>query len=323
MGVREEVLKRLEGSRGAAVSGAELAKELEVSRNAVWKAVKALREAGYLISASPDGYCLNAGSDLLSAAGIGQFLKARDFYAITWVEEVDSTNLALKKMAAGGAQEGRVLVANAQSAGRGRMGRRFHSPPGTGAYFSVLLRPKMDAREAQGLTTIAAVAVAEAIEEVAGREAKIKWVNDVLVDGKKVCGILTEASLDMETGHVEYAVVGIGLNVRPGGIPAELQDIAGTVFEKDAPGAARSRLLASVLDRFYGYYQRIREKAWLAGYRERSAVLGRTVQVIPARGDQGARRALALEIDDDFALLVRYEDGSEEKLSSGEVSTRL
>ena len=322
MGVREEVLGALEAARGEHLSGAALARRLSVSRNAVWKAVEALRGEGYRVESTSLGYRLSEDTDRLSAPGIARFLEERSFYRLTARRQVDSTNLELKSLAAQGAPEGTVLVAEAQSAGRGRMGRSFFSPEGTGAYFSILLRPAIAAREALNLTTVAAVAVAEAIGHVARREARIKWVNDVLVDDRKVCGILTEASLDLESGGLEYAVVGIGLNVRPpeGGLPEELSGIAGTIYEADPPGDARCALVAEVLNGFCRYYRALDQKAWLPAYRARSAVLGRSIEVISTAG---ARRALATAIDDEFRLHVRYEDDTEEALSSGEVSTRL
>ena len=322
MGVREEVLSALEINRGHVVPGAQLARSLSVSRNAVWKAVESLKQAGHEIQSTPGGYRLDERSDRLSAEAIGQYLTAPDFYQLNVYDVVDSTNRLAKQLAAKGNPEGTVLVAEGQSGGRGRMGRAFHSPEGTGAYFSIVFRPQMRAQEAQRLTTIAAVAVCEAIGELSGRDAKIKWVNDVLIDGKKVCGILTAASLDLESGGLEYAVVGIGLNVRPpiGGMPSEIADIAGAIFPDDAPGCARSRLVAEVLNRFHHYYANPTKKGWLDAYRARSAILGRSIAVLLPGG---TRRALALSIDEDCALVVQYADGTQAKLSSGEVSTRL
>lgn len=322
MAVKDDVLKALESEQNARVSGAVLAEALSVSRNAVWKAIEALRQSGHDIESTRGGYRLTPSSDRLSAAAIGRHLTDGAFWALHVLDEVDSTNAVAKQLAAGGAREGTVVVAEHQTAGRGRLGRTFYSPEGTGAYFTLVVRPRMSAQQAQQLTTIAAVAVCEAIESVTGRHASIKWVNDVLLGGKKVCGILTEASLNLELGGLEYAVVGIGLNVRTpeGGVPDALKDIVGIILPDGAPGGARSRLVAEVLNRFLDYYRDFDARRWQSAYRARSAVIGRTIDVLLPTG---TRRARALSIDDDCALIVRYEDGTEAALSSGEVSTRL
>ena len=201
--LKEQVLGFLWKAQDDYISGAELARRLGVSRTAVWKAMGQLRAQGYLIeSVTNKGYRLSPCSDVLSAAGVEKYLKTQSL-SIRVVDEVDSTNSVLKRMAAEGAPQGSVLIAERQSAGRGRMGRSFYSPPGTGLYMSLLLRPCMEAQRATLVTTSAAVAVAEAIERLAGEAAQIKWVNDVLFHGRKVCGILTEAGMDFESGMID------------------------------------------------------------------------------------------------------------------------
>ena len=227
MSTKEKLLELLEENREEYLSGEELAGTLAVSRAAVWKAVKSLQQEGYPIDAVTNrGYRLSRGGDRLSAPGIRKYLKgACRELPITVVEETQSTNTALRALAEAGAPEGTVYIAQSQTGGRGRMGRSFFSPAGTGLYLSLLLRPTTwePARAAQ-LTAAAAAAMCEAIREVTGKEPGIKWVNDLLLDGKKVCGILTEASFSMESGVLEYAVLGLGVNVYPpeGGFPKEL-----------------------------------------------------------------------------------------------------
>ncbi|MBQ6427736.1 MAG: biotin--[Oscillospiraceae bacterium] len=210
-----------------------------------------------------------------------------------------------------------------QTAGKGRMGRSFYSPAGSGLYMSVLLQPMLKAADAVNITACAAVAVAEAIESLAPVQAQIKWVNDVYVEGRKVCGILTEASLDSGTAAVNYLVVGIGINIRPpeGGFPADLQKIAGSVFgEEEIPGL-RCRLAAAVLDRLLGYYEHLQEKPWLEEYRKRSLVTGKEIRVLmPGKEPENGT---AIGIGDDFSLLVQMEDGTLRRLNSGEVSIRV
>lgn len=323
MSVRDDVLMFLEQNKGKSISGERLAKELYVSRNAVWKAVKALQAEGYPITAATNrGYCLDEASSIFSAQSVLRELgDAAGELEIETAQEVTSTNLLLKERASAGAKEGLVLIAERQTAGRGRQGRSFSSPQGTGLYMSILLRPKMKAQEALFLTTIAAVAVAAAVEDVSGRKTGIKWVNDVWIDSLKICGILTEASFDLEGGGLEYAVVGIGVNLTEpkGGFPEELRGIAGAIFPTEEEGAAaKSRLAAGILRRFWMYYRALPEHAFWGEYCSRSIVIGRDIVIL----GEHPQSAKAIAIDEDCRLLVRLPDGSERLLSSGEVSIR-
>ena len=231
----ERAVERMARSEGAHVSGAQLARELGVTRNSVWKAVNALRREGYHIDATTNrGYALSHEDDLLSASGIRRFLPADAPLFPTVRKCLDSTNAEALRRAVDGAPEGTVIVAEEQTAGRGRRGRSFFSPAGTGIYLSILVRPALAAERAHLLTCSAAVAVAEAIEACAGVDASIKWVNDVYCRRKKVAGILTEGSFDLEGGVLQHAVVGIGVNVRPphAGFPAEIAERAGAVQQR-------------------------------------------------------------------------------------------
>lgn len=321
--IKDAILQLLWKNADTYISGAEMAQRLSVSRTAVWKAVEQLRSEGYLIrSVTHKGYRLSSDSDVLSEEGIRQALRSRDI-ALKVFPTVSSTNTVLKSLAADGAPEGTVLVAGEQTEGRGRMGRRFYSPADTGLYMSLLLRPGIAASEATKLTACAAVAVAEAIEELSGVPAWIKWVNDVLARGKKVCGILTEASLDCECGLVSYVIVGIGINIRPpeGGFPEELRDAAGAVFEEKRPPQLRCRMAAAVLDRLLDYSQRPGDRDIYEAYRRRSLTLGQDVNILtPGRDPVPAK---VLDIGRDYALTVRLDDGSAKRVSTGEVSLRV
>jgi len=324
MAVRQKILEAFEAGKGRYISGEELAAGLSVSRAAVWKAVKSLQDEGYAITAAPNrGYCLSSDTDILSAQSISRHLQEKAArFRIDVRRTVGSTNNLLKELARQGAQEGTVVVAKEQTGGRGRMNRSFYSPSDTGIYMSMLLRPKLSAEEALFITTSAAVAVAQAVEALSGREAKIKWVNDVCCDGRKICGILTEASFDIESGNLEYAVLGIGINVTapPGGFPDDIKDIAAAVFEDDCRVAdVKSRLAAEVLKRFWNYYAGLKERAFLDEYRRRSLVTGREILIL---GSGAARKARALGIDDRCRLKVRFEDGTRELLASGEVAIK-
>ncbi len=240
--------------------------------------------------------------------------------SLTVKESVSSTNRLLKELAQQGAPEGSVMIASSQTEGRGRLGRTFFSPEGTGLYMSVLLRPCISPGEALSITTAAAVAVCRAIERVSSRVARIKWVNDIFCDDKKVCGILTEAAIEPETGGLSYAVLGIGVNAfdPAGGFPEELRDIAASVFGVEKGNIAP--LAAAILDEFFAEYAVLAEGRFIGEYRSRSLLCGRRVVVKAPTGD---REATAVEVDEQCRLRVRYDDGREELLSSGEVSIRL
>lgn len=230
---------------------------------------------------------------------------------------VSSTNTVLKELAEQGKPEGAVLIAKEQSAGKGRMGRSFFSPKGTGLYMSILLRPKFSAEESLSITTAAAVAVAGAVEEVRGRPAKIKWVNDVYLDGYKICGILTEASADFETGGLHYAVLGIGVNLQApeGGFSEDIKDIAGALFET-VPTGAREALAAGILNRFFAFYSSLTTCSFLTEYRERSLLTGTQIHFLYGNETFSGK---VIGIDDEVRLVVKLEDGTKKAFSAGEV----
>ena len=319
MRIREAVLAELMRNHGRFLSGEELAASLSVSRSAVWKAIGQLRSEGYAIDAGTNrGYRLTGG-DVLSREGVLRYLKTPEVDVQVYTS-VASTNTLLKAWAEDGCAEGTVAAAEEQTAGRGRRGRGFFSPRGTGLYLSILLRPESSAGAALAITTTAAVAAAEAIEALSGEAAQIKWVNDIYMRGKKVCGILTEASLDVETGGLRYAIVGIGINVLPppDGFPDELQEIAGAVFEDSAPPDFRCRLAAELLDRFFARYRALGSEDCFEAYRRRCLVLGRRVTVLSGGIAVGEGEAVSLERD--YSLRLRWDDGTESLLNSGEVS---
>lgn len=336
MTVKEQVLLFLEQHRETAISGEELAGQLLVSRAAIWKAIKSLQKDGYAIEGvNNKGYTLKKAPDILSAAYIEQELTKAGFMIHVKAERmVSSTNTVLKQYVSEGQKEDMVLLAEQQSGGRGRRGRTFFSPEGSGLYMSLLLHPNMTPEEATMLTTVAAAAVAEAVERVSGEDVGIKWVNDVWVRKKKICGILTEGSVSMEDGHLEYAIVGIGINVYEpeGGFPEEIKDVAGAVFTNDiARENLRNRIASEVLAQFLSYYHELPGKAYLEEYRKRSVVIGKQVKLIAPDGakipetESGGSRehGLAVGIDDRCHLLIRYDDGTMESLSSGEISIKL
>ena len=323
MELKQEILKILEENRGKNISGAWIAKKLYVTRSAVWKQIKELQKEGYDIEAVTNrGYSLKSSNDILTAQSIAPYLKGRAANFILDVRKtVTSTNTIAKEMAAKGAFEGTVVIASEQTQGRGRLGRTFYSPASTGLYMSVILRPRLSLEDSLLITTGAAVAVAKAIEMLTHRAVQIKWVNDLFMDGKKVCGILTEASLNVENGGLDYAVVGIGINVCTKDFPNDLKDLAGSIFDKKPQkGPVTSLLAAYVLNNLADIIENIADRTYLEEYKKRSFLLGKEINVI--KGDS-ILSAKAVDIDDRARLIVEYPDLTTEALSSGEVSVRI
>ena len=323
MSVKEEVVTLFEKNRGTTLSGEEIADRLGVSRTAVWKAIRNLQQEGYRIEGvTGKGYCLSRETDVMSASGIGHYLDPQTarWAKVEVFDRVDSTNEVLKRKAAEGPVEGLVAAAMSQTKGKGRYSRGFYSPEGTGVYFSIYLKPSFSLELAGLITTAAAVAACQAIDALSGKKTRIKWVNDVYLDGKKIVGILTEASFNAESGELDYAVLGIGIDLyRPSeGYPPEAGE-AGAVFDS-VQEDIRNRMIAEVLNRFRPIYENLESRAFIGEYRERCFVPGREVLVI--RGGKQTP-ALALEVDDHCRLKVRYEDGREEFLNSGEVSLKV
>lgn len=318
---QQALLQALASCGGRPLSGQALAQQLGVSRSAVWKAARELQNRGYPIQgASGQGYWLAEGNDPLTEQAVRAALPPGCPIGLVEVhEEIDSTNMAAKRLGLAGAPTGTLVVAGRQKQGRGRLGRTFVSPPG-GVYLSLLLRPDVAAPDALTATGAAAVAVCRAVEELTRCSLAIKWVNDLFYGGKKVCGILTEGALDLENGGLRYAILGIGINICPpaGGFPPELAPIAGALTETGGE-ALRAPLAAAVLDEFFALYPHLTEKPFYDDYVSRSLLTGRQIEVL--RG--GTRIPAAVRgIDGDFHLHVIYADGREEHLAAGEVSTR-
>lgn len=320
MAVKDRVLALLEENRGTYISGEQIAKQIDVSRAAVWKAIKRLQDEGFAIEGiNNKGYQLAEESDILSKQGVEQQLLNKEFYNVEVYKTVTSTNLLIKDRSH--EAEGLVIVASEQTNGMGRLGRTFVSPKDSGIYFSILLKPKFDNREITLLTTIAAVAVCEAIEKYTDEKPQIKWVNDIFIGSRKVCGILTQASFSVENLEPEYVVVGIGINLyKPDdGFGAEVDKIAGAVLDKHS-GNIKNKILAEVLNKYVHYYSNFQDKAFVEEYKKRSLVLGKTISVVRP---EGVKEALAMDIDELCHLLVQYDDQTTEWLSTGEISIRL
>ena len=319
---KERLVRMLAENRGSYLSGSRIAEQLGITRAAVWKQIRSLMAEGYEIDAVTNrGYCLGDRSDVITKEGLLAALGPEGArYTLEVHDSITSTNTVLKERAES-LTDWYVIVSGRQTAGRGRIGRSFYSPEATGIYLSVLLRPDLPAEQSVRITTAAAVAACRAIEETTDRTPGIKWVNDVFVEGRKVCGILTEGSLNLETGGLDWVVMGIGFNVYEpeGGFPEEIREIAGPVAAERA-GDLRVHLAGSFLRHFGKVCDSLAEASFAEEYRKRSIVTGQNILVL--RNGQEIP-AFAEDIDGECRLRVRYADGREELLSSGEVSIRL
>lgn len=307
---RQALLQALSAAGGAYISGQQLAGQLGVSRAAVHKAAAALTAQGYALEAvSRRGYRL-LGGDPFCAEAVGPYPAPVQVY-----DTLESSNRTAKLLALDGAPHGTLVLTAHQSAGRGRLGRVFESPSGKGVYLSVLLRP---AASAQTATIGAAVAVCRAVQELCGLELGIKWVNDLYYQGKKVCGILTEAGTDLESGRLEWLVVGIGLNLtsRPEDWPEELRPIAGSLYPGGPAPVSRAALAGAIARELLGLCP---DFDCLDEYRARCFVPGHWVTVCTGTESYAAK---AVAIDDAGRLIVAREGGRTEALCHGEVSIR-
>ena len=334
MSVKEQVLLLLEENKGTPISGEDMATRLGCTRASVWKAVKSLENEGYMVEAvNNKGYTLRTSPDVLSEAYISDKVKDANIDIVVDARKtVDSTNNVLKLAAANGDKVQRVCVAEEQTAGRGRRGRSFFSPKDTGIYISFLLHPDVAISEASMFTTIAATAEAIAIEKVTGYPVDIKWVNDIWMRGKKVSGILTEASTSIEDGSLEYVIVGIGINLYEpdGGFPEEIKSIAGAVYEShELIENLRNNIASELIIQFMNFYSLgLNNPEFLKEYEKRCFVIGRDVELLSPDHDSlnqdGTNQVVhVLGIDKKCHLHVRYADGHEEFLSGGEISIKL
>ncbi len=320
MGTKDELLWYLRRGEGCWVSGEDLSGKMGISRSAVWKQISRLRQEGYAIrSSSKKGYLFLGVPEMLLPAeileGIGtEIFGRRD---IAYFGELDSTNRKAKEMAAEGAPEGTLVVAEEQSRGRGRIGRSWYSPAREGIYMSLILRPKLPPNEAPKITLVTGVSVAEALLAVTPLQPAIKWPNDILVNGRKICGILTETSTEMDA--IDFVVVGVGMNVNTPEFPDELNEIGTSIYLETGKAFDRITLLQEFLHQFEQLYFTFLKSGFESiGKRwgELSILMEKdvTVQMID-RSCSGR----VLKLDRDGALIIRSENGELEKIYSGDI----
>ena len=323
MSTRGDILAFFERNRGVEVSGQELAERLGISRNSVWKAIVSLREDGYEIDAGTNrGYVFSTCNDVLSAEGIRAALPEgiATEVDIRFYDEVDSTNNEAKRLLSDELVGPALVVAVRQIAGRGRRGRSFASPEG-GVYLTLVLPGGAVAADATFVTMAAAIAVTRAIHACSDCDPRIKWVNDILVDGLKVCGILTEATTDLETGTIDNVVVGIGVDTEASSLPADLDGIAAGIALH--PGCSRNGLIAAVVSELLSLDPLgpgADRAALVEEYRAQSLVIGEQVEY----EEQGIIcYGRAVDIDESGGLVIEREDGKSVILHGGEITLRL
>ncbi|MCX8118868.1 MAG: biotin--[acetyl-CoA-carboxylase] ligase [Desulfobacterota bacterium] len=317
----EEILRLLKERPSAFVSGEEISRRLRKSRTAIWKRIQHLRSLGYEIEASTrSGYRLIGSPDLLTPVEVLPSLKTRWMgKKIHYFTRLDSTNSKAYELATQGAEEGEIVIAESQERGRGRLGRRWFSPPFLNLYLSVILRPGLPPHQAPLITLMAAVATAETIEGFSGLPPVIKWPNDLLLGGRKVAGLLNE--IRSETDRVHFVILGIGvnLNVDRAALPEEIRPLATSLREETGGPVSRRDFLCLLLERLEGWYERLRGEGGeriLRAWRERARIGGKRVRVT-SFGEVISGEAI--DIDSDGSLLLRTEGGGTRRVVAGDV----
>ena len=320
--MRKKVLQKLYKNKGNYISGEILAADLGVSRTAVWKHINILKREGYNIETAPGkGYEFFEMEDKLLPGEIENILSDKTrVKQIIYFDSIDSTNSYAKKEI-DRLKDGTVILAGRQTAGRGRRGRGWVSPEGTGIWMSLILKPDIPPREGIKMTQIAVAAVCKSIRELTKLNALIKWPNDIVINGKKVCGILTEMA--GELNKINYIVIGIGINVNMKDFPDEIKKYATSLFIEGNKKIDRKVLLINILknfeDLYDAYIKDLSLDKTLSIVRNYSVMLGKNIRIIQGRSEKKGR---AIHINEDGLLLIDLEDGSRELISSGEVSIR-
>ena len=320
--MKSKILKELKNAEDY-ISGQQLCERLGVSRTAVWKHIKSLRSEGYEInSVTNKGYKLVMEPDLLTKEEVSSCLHTRWLgKELHCYDTMDSTNLEIRRLAEAGSKHGAVAITEEQTMGKGRRGRSWLGEPGCGIWMSFLLKPQIEAQNSSMLTLVTALAVNEAICETTGIKSQIKWPNDIIVNGKKICGILTEMSLQMD--EINYIVVGIGINVNMDQFPEDLSDKATSLLIEGGKKIKRAPLVAKVLECFEKYYEIFLKTEDLSmlqdEYNQLLVHMDQKIRVV-----RGSREETFLSrgIDHRGELLVEDEDGNISEVSSGEVSVR-
>lgn len=320
--MKSEILRLLKENDDY-LSGQQICDRFRVSRTAVWKVMEQLKKEGYQIEAVRNkGYRLIDSPDVMSRAEIESLTK--DGWAgadVVYYEETDSTNNRAKEAGEKGGKHGTLFVAERQTAGKGRRGRGWESPAGTSIYMTLLLHPDILPVKAPQLTLVMAVAVAEGIRKATGLCCQIKWPNDIVIHGRKVCGILTEMSAEID--YINYVVIGVGINVNQETFPEEIKDKAISLRMELGSSVRRSGLIAAVMESFEAYYETFLKTEDLSAMKERyNSFLVNRDEKVRVLEPCNEYEAYALGINDAGELIVRTKDGQEKAVYAGEVSVR-
>ncbi len=323
--MKDEILRELKNHTENYLSGEELSIKLQVSRTAVWKYINQLKAMGYVIdSQTKKGYKLLKSPDSLLPYEIKEGLKTEFVGSkIIFLEKVDSTNLYAKRIAEQGFCDGTVILADEQLKGKGRLGRTWVSPKGKGIWMTIILKPNINPSQAAKVTLLTACAVNNAILQSCGIDAKIKWPNDIVYNSKKLCGILTEMSVELD--EVNYLVIGIGINVNldKEDFSEELHSTATSIKIEKGINVSRKNLVKGILNNFETYYKEFLKNGsisqFISEYREKSAVIGKEVNIISSKAQLKGK---VLDISEEGQLLIQLEDGTIKEIISGEVSVR-
>lgn len=317
-----QILKMLRSSNDY-ISGQTICNQLGVSRTAIWKYMNQLKEDGYEINAVQNkGYHITEYPDVMTETELGSLFDNEFFGSnIYYYDEIDSTNSEAKKKAENGAPHGTLVITERQTGGRGRRGKKWISPKGSGIWMSFILRPEIQPFHASMLTLVAAMAVVSALEKTEGVECSIKWPNDIVLNGRKICGILTEMSAEPDA--VNYVVIGIGINANTTEFDEEIQSIASSVFLETGRKIKRSQVVADFAKEFERYYEIFMQTQDMSGllteYNSRLINAGKEVKIIDMKNEFTGS---AIGIDENGELLVKRENGYVEKIIAGEVSVR-
>jgi BirA family transcriptional regulator, biotin operon repressor / biotin---[acetyl-CoA-carboxylase] ligase len=320
--IKTEILTILSNS-DSYVSGQQLCEQLGVSRTAVWKVINRLKEEGYQIdSVSNKGYRLLSEPDIITNEAILSKLQTKYMgRQVFCYDEVTSTNTVAKRLADEGNVEGTLVVSDKQNQGKGRRGRRWESPKGTGVFMTVILKPKMKPEYASMLTLVAALALNDAITELTGLEGKIKWPNDIVVNKKKVCGILTELSAEVD--YINYIVVGIGINVSMRDFPEELADKATSLLLESGKSINRAQLIVRAMECFETYYEEFLKTQDLSGLKQTyTKSLINKDQEVKILAEEDSYIGIARGITNEGHLIVEKDNHELVEVYAGEVSVR-
>ncbi len=320
--MKKKILNILRKSKDEYISGERLSEELGITRAGIWKHIKSLKEAGYVIeSISNRGYKLISTPDIIDSEEILPLLTTkyigRNFIHF---DEVDSTNVQCRRACSNNPIEGMVVAAEEQTSGRGRLGRSWISPKGTGIWMSIVLKPNISPMVAPRATLIGAAAVYTALKDM-GISVGIKWPNDIVINGKKICGILTEMNAEIE--RVNYVIMGIGINVNMESFPDELKEKATSLKNELGNEVDRKKLVANILNNFEVFYEEFKNTGDISRVieicKEGSLLINKEVRVINGNNEV---ICTVIDIDDEGELIVKHKDGTIKRVISGEVSVR-